>query len=186
MAVRLQEAEEQVEASDAKSSSQEKSKHRLQSETEDLVVDLERSTAARYVLSFMDYKLRKKLQYHINVYRQSQNVTYQYLFLFLTEEISDLNDQIGQGSKTIHELEKIKKGLDLEKTEIQAALEEAEVWIFFVSANFCSWKPEIKNLSHINVMPENIPVHWLKHCVMNVKRRSILMIIIVILKKQSG
>ncbi len=127
MAVRLQEAEEQVEASDAKSSSQEKSKHRLQSETEDLVVDLERSTAARYVLSFMDYKLRKKLQYHINVYRQSQNVTYQYLFLFLTEEISDLNDQIGQGSKTIHELEKIKKGLDLEKTEIQAALEEAEV-----------------------------------------------------------
>lgn len=43
------------------------------------------------------------------------------------EEISDLTDQISQGGKTIHELEKMKKGLDLEKSEIQAALEEAEV-----------------------------------------------------------
>lgn len=57
--------------------------------------------------------------------------------MFLTEEISDLNDQISQGGKTIHELEKIKKGLDMEKTEIKAALEEAEV-LLFVSENFCS------------------------------------------------
>lgn len=48
-------------------------------------------------------------------------------FCCLTEEISDLSDQISQGSKTIHELEKMKKGLDVEKSEIQAALEEAEV-----------------------------------------------------------
>lgn len=63
--------------------------------------------------------------------------------MFLTEEISDLTDQISQGGKTIHELEKIKKGLDMEKTEIKAALEEAEV-LLFVSENFCSWEPEIK------------------------------------------
>ncbi|XP_071349490.1 myosin heavy chain, skeletal muscle-like [Trachinotus anak] len=44
----------------------------------------------------------------------------------LQEEIVDLSDQISQGAKTIHELEKMKKGLDLEKSEIQAALEEAE------------------------------------------------------------
>lgn len=44
-----------------------------------------------------------------------------------TEEIADLTDQISQGSKTIHELEKMKKGLELEKSEIQAALEEVEV-----------------------------------------------------------
>lgn len=43
------------------------------------------------------------------------------------EEIADLTDQISQGGKTIQELEKIKKGLDVEKSEIQAALEEAEV-----------------------------------------------------------
>lgn len=46
-----------------------------------------------------------------------------------TEEISDLTDQISQGGKTIHELEKMKKGLELEKNEIQAALEEVEVSI---------------------------------------------------------
>lgn len=55
--------------------------------------------------------------------------------MFLTEEISDLNDQISQGGKTIHELEKMKKGLDMEKTEIKAALEEAEV-LLFVSKTF--------------------------------------------------
>lgn len=43
------------------------------------------------------------------------------------EEIADLSDQISQGAKTINELEKMKKSLDLEKSEIQAALEEAEV-----------------------------------------------------------
>lgn len=45
------------------------------------------------------------------------------------EEIADLSDQISQGAKTIHELEKMKKGLEIEKSEIQAALEEAEVRI---------------------------------------------------------
>lgn len=64
--------------------------------------------------------------------------------MFLTEEISDLNDQISQGGKTIHELEKMKKGLDMEKTEIKAALEEAEVLIFLSLKNFCSWEPEMK------------------------------------------
>lgn len=48
-----------------------------------------------------------------------------------TEEITDLTDQISQGAKTIHELEKMKKGLEVEKNEIQAALEEVEVGNFF-------------------------------------------------------
>lgn len=51
------------------------------------------------------------------------------------EEIADLADQISQGVKTIHELEKIKKGLDMEKSEIQAALEEAEVNVNCVPGN---------------------------------------------------
>lgn len=54
---------------------------------------------------------------------------------FPTEEISDLTDQISQGGKTIHELEKMKKGLDVEKSEIKAALEEAEVNICFKYIN---------------------------------------------------
>lgn len=45
----------------------------------------------------------------------------------LAEEIADLTDQISLGGKTIHELEKVKKVLESEKNDIQAALEEAEV-----------------------------------------------------------
>lgn len=47
---RLQEAEEAVEGSNAKCSSLEKTKHRLQTEIEDLVVDLERANAAATAL----------------------------------------------------------------------------------------------------------------------------------------
>lgn len=47
--------------------------------------------------------------------------------LSFIEEISDLTEQLGEGGKSIHELEKIRKQLDQEKAEIQAALEEAEV-----------------------------------------------------------
>lgn len=54
-----------------------------------------------------------------------------------TEEIADLSDQISQGAKTIHELEKMKKGLELEKSEIQAALEEVEVSSFASSLTCC-------------------------------------------------
>lgn len=48
------------------------------------------------------------------------------IFLFV-EEITDLSEQLGEGGKTIHELEKARKQLEQEKTEIQSALEEAEV-----------------------------------------------------------
>lgn len=50
LVTRLQEAEETVEASNAKCSSLEKTKHRLQTEIEDLVVDLERANAAAAAL----------------------------------------------------------------------------------------------------------------------------------------
>lgn len=50
LAQRLQEAEEAVEAVNAKCSSLEKTKHRLQNEIEDLMADLERSNAAAAAL----------------------------------------------------------------------------------------------------------------------------------------
>lgn len=50
------------------------------------------------------------------------------LFLkILTEEIVDLTDQISEGNKNLHELEKMKKQTEQEKAEVQLALEEAEV-----------------------------------------------------------
>ena len=50
LVTRLQDAEETVEATNAKCSSLEKTKHRLQTEIEDLAIDLERSNAAAAAL----------------------------------------------------------------------------------------------------------------------------------------
>ena len=50
LVVRLQEAEEMVEVSNGKSSSLEKTKHRLQSEIEDLAIDVERANTAAAAL----------------------------------------------------------------------------------------------------------------------------------------
>jgi len=44
----------------------------------------------------------------------------------LSLEIKDIMDQIGEGGRTIHEIDKIRKRLEGEKLELQAALEEAE------------------------------------------------------------
>ena len=70
----------------------------------------------------------------------------------------DLSDQISQGAKTIHELEKIKKGLDMEKSEIQAALEEAEVRPSLSLSPPLSLFNPFKHFS--KVFPMSIRVHW--------------------------
>merc|ERR1711981_1464442 len=44
----------------------------------------------------------------------------------LSNEIKDIMDQIGEGGRNIHEIDKIRKRLENEKVELQAALEEAE------------------------------------------------------------
>merc|ERR1711974_256223 len=44
----------------------------------------------------------------------------------LSNEIKDIMDQIGEGGRTIHEIDKIRKRPENEKLELQAALEEAE------------------------------------------------------------
>lgn len=49
------------------------------------------------------------------------------MLCLIAEEILELTDQISHGGKTIHGLERMKKILDVEKSDIRAALEEAEV-----------------------------------------------------------
>merc|ERR1719391_1048669 len=44
----------------------------------------------------------------------------------LSNEIKDIMDQITEGGRSIHEISKIRKRLEAEKMELQAALEEAE------------------------------------------------------------
>ncbi|NXH00331.1 MYH7 protein, partial [Loxia leucoptera] len=156
LATRLQEAEEAVEAAHAKCSSLEKTKHRLQTEIEDLSVELERANSACTALDKkqrnFDRVLAEWRQKHEesqveleasqkesrslstelfklkNAYEESLDnlETLKRENKNLQEEIADLTDQISLGGKTIHELEKVKKVLESEKSDIQAALEEAE------------------------------------------------------------
>merc|ERR1711974_534848 len=44
----------------------------------------------------------------------------------LSNETKDIMDQISEGGRSIHEIDKIRKRLEAEKMELQAALEEAE------------------------------------------------------------
>ena len=44
----------------------------------------------------------------------------------LADEIKDLLDQLGEGGRSIHELDKQRRRLQVEKDELQLALEEAE------------------------------------------------------------
>merc|ERR1712121_22797 len=44
----------------------------------------------------------------------------------LADEIRDLLDQLGDGGRSIHDLDKQRRRLEVEKEELQGALEEAE------------------------------------------------------------
>ena len=59
----------------------------------------------------------------------------------LSNEIKDIMDQISEGGRTIHEIDKIRKRLEGEKLELQTALEEAESMLmrcFKVFSSFLS------------------------------------------------
>ncbi|KAJ8016562.1 hypothetical protein DPEC_G00008530 [Dallia pectoralis] len=156
LAARLQNTEESVETSHAKCSSLEKTKHRLQTEIEDLMVDLERANAAALALDkrqrnfdkvLSDWRQKydecqselessqkeaRSLSTELFKLKNSYEEAIEHLETVkrenknLQEEIADLTDQISQGGKTIYELERVKKVLDVEKSEIKAALEEVE------------------------------------------------------------
>ncbi|XP_059180070.1 myosin heavy chain, fast skeletal muscle-like [Centropristis striata] len=156
LAQRLQEAEEAIEAVNAKCSSLEKTKQRLQGEVEDLMADVERANAQAAGLDKKQRCFDKILSEWKQKYEESQaeldgsqkesrslstelfkmknsyEEALEHLEVLkrenknLQQEISDLTEQLGENGKAIHELEKIKKQTETEKTEIQTALEEAE------------------------------------------------------------
>ncbi|XP_042561500.1 myosin heavy chain, fast skeletal muscle-like [Clupea harengus] len=156
LAQRLQEAEESIEAVNAKCSSLEKTKQRLQGEVEDLMADVERANAQAAVLDKKQRNFDKIVAEWKQKYGESQaeleGTQKESRFLStelfkmknsyeealdhletlkrenknLQQEISDLTDHLGENGKTIHELEKSKKQTDSQKSDIQTALEEAE------------------------------------------------------------
>ncbi|XP_068170409.1 myosin heavy chain, fast skeletal muscle-like [Antennarius striatus] len=156
LAQRLQDAEESIEAVNAKCGSLEKTKQRLLGEVEDLMIDVERANALAATLDKKQRNFDKILAEWKQKYEESQaelegaqkeaRSLSTELFKMknsyeealdhletlkrenknLQQEITDLTEHIGESGKTIHELEKAKKTAELEKAEIQTALEEAE------------------------------------------------------------
>lgn len=51
-----------------------------------------------------------------------------FAFFSFPEEISNLMNQVKEGKKNLSEMETVKKRIEQEKTEVQVALEEAEVF----------------------------------------------------------
>ncbi|XP_029433444.1 myosin-16 isoform X2 [Rhinatrema bivittatum] len=156
LTARLQEAEQAAESAQARTASLEKNKQRLQGEVEDLTIDLEKANAAAAALDkkqrafdkmlsewhqkceelqvelessqkecriYMTENFKLKTAYeesleHLEVVKKESKI--------LQEEIKDLIDQLGEGGKSIHELQKLKKKLEVERDELHVALEEAE------------------------------------------------------------
>jgi len=153
---KLQDTESQLESALGKAASAEKANQRLRGELEDLTIEVERTSAIanqaekrqrsfdkvvdewkRKVadlqaeleksqkesrsISAEVYKLKAQLEESHDtteaVRRENKN---------LTDEIHDLTDQLGEGGKSVHEMDKLRRRLELEKEELQAALEEAE------------------------------------------------------------
>merc|ERR1712180_357842 len=156
LAARLEEAEQQIEQLNFKNCSLEKVKARISSEYDAMYAEYERANAlassaekkqrnfervitewkmkvddlARDVdasqleaRSYSAELFKMKAQYdesleHLDVVRR-ENKT-------LAEEIKDLMDQICEGGRNLHDLSKGVKKYEIEREELQAALEEAE------------------------------------------------------------
>ncbi len=88
---------------------------------EDLTLELEGAQKESRQLSTEVYKIRAQYQESVElgegVRRENQN---------LAEEIKDLMEQLANGGKNVHELEKLVKRVEMEKEEVQVGLEDAE------------------------------------------------------------
>merc|ERR1712242_74090 len=156
LASRVAEAEEVIENLNTKIASSEKSKSRMEAEYGELSMEYERTHAAAMITekrgrnfdkvvgewkakaddlmaeldacnsecrNFNAERFRVKAALDESteqldiVRRENKN---------LADEVKDLLDQLGDGGRSIHELDKQRRRLEVEKEELQAALEEAE------------------------------------------------------------
>jgi len=156
LSARLEEAEEQIDALNIKNMNLEKTKQRITTELEDMQIACERAQALadaaekkqknfdkiinewkmkvddlvaeldasqKECRNYSTELFRVKAAYEENLEqldslrRENKN---------LADEIKDLLDQIGEGGRSLHEVQKTARRLEIEKEELQAALEEAE------------------------------------------------------------
>jgi len=156
LSARLTEAEETIETLNQKVASTEKTKHRLETELEDIQLEYERVHAAAIITekrgrnfdkvigewkakvddlgAEVDASQKECRNYNSELFRlkAAWDETAEQLDVVkrenknLADEIKDLLDQLGDGGRSIHELDKQRRRLEVEKEELQAALEEAE------------------------------------------------------------
>merc|ERR1719148_433622 len=153
---RLSDAEETIDNLKQKIASTEKSRVRMQSDLEELSMDYERTHAAAIItekrgknfdkvigewkakaddiITEVDASQKECRNYNSDLFRlkAAWDETTQQLDIVkrenknLADEIKDLLDQLGDGGRSINELDKQRRRLEVEKEELQSALEEAE------------------------------------------------------------
>merc|ERR1712227_759952 len=153
---RVGEAEETLDSLQTKIGNVEKSKARITQELEDIAMDYERAHAAAIIIEKRTKNFDKVLgewqvkasdlsaeveashnecrNYNSELFRvkAAQEEATEHLDVVkrenknLADEIRDLLDQLGDGGRSIHELDKQRRRLEVEKEELQGALEEAE------------------------------------------------------------
>jgi len=156
LTARLSEAEETIDSLNQRISATEKTKHRLEVELEDLQLEYERVHAAAIIsekrgrnfdkvvgewkakvddlAAEIDASQKECRNFNSELFRlkAAWDETVEQLDVVkrenknLADEIKDLLDQLGDGGRSIHELDKQRRRLEVEKEELQAALEEAE------------------------------------------------------------
>merc|ERR1712241_845061 len=152
----LLEAEETIDNLNQKVASAEKTRHRMETELEDLQLEYERVHAAAIItekrgINFdkvigewkaksddldaeVEASHKEQRNYSSELFRlkSAWDETAQQLDIVkrenknLADEIKDLLDQLGDGGRSIHELDKQRRRMESEKEELQSALEEAE------------------------------------------------------------
>merc|ERR1719435_176734 len=153
---KIVESEELVDSLTTKVANAEKSKGRMNSELDDLAMEYERVHAAALITEKRGKNFDKVLgewqskaadvsaevaasqdegrNYTSELFRlkAGQDEALEQLDIVkrenknLADEIKDLLDQLGEGGRSIHDLDKQRRRLEQEKEELQAALEEAE------------------------------------------------------------
>merc|ERR1712058_217064 len=153
---RVGEAEETLDSLQNKIANVEKSKARVTQELEDIAIEYERTHAAAIIIEKRTKNFDKVLgEWQIKAAdlnaeveasnNECRNYNSEHLKdkavcvdaieqldivkrenKNLADEIRDLLDQLGDGGRSIHDLDKQRRRLEVEKEELQSALEEAE------------------------------------------------------------
>jgi len=156
LAVRLEEAELQIENLNVKNMQMDKAKGRIVADIDDMQIQVERAQALANAAEkkqknfdrvIGDYKVKvdqlaaeldasqkECRQYSTEHFRMKAMYEENFEHLdsvrkenkVLADEIKDLMEQISEGGRSLHEIEKNAKRYEIEKEELQAALEEAE------------------------------------------------------------